>query len=283
MIIKLSKYLLIWLISLLASSSAFAAAGDWDFSAWQYVNTLSPVPSTVPLSSSLPISTSSVTSAGTPGITAQVDRTATGSISQSSVVGTPTSIVSTTLYVEVGANPVTWNDAVQFNFSPTISTFGSAQGNAFLGSKGFTLSYRPLFASSLTAATFTITLQGGATFGAIGGTTGRFELNSGGVGATSVTYKWNPASSASANTAHYLNGLVINGPVTGITVTRSNTLPGGFARGTGNDTVQYAVRVDPSVITLPPVAVPTISPWGTGALALLLGAAGIMIRRRRHT
>ena len=55
------------------------------------------------------------------------------------------------------------------------------------------------------------------------------------------------------------------------------------ARGTGNDTVQYAVRVDPSVITLPPVAVPTISPWGTGALALLLGAAGIMIRRRRHT
>jgi len=264
------------LVNVFFATSAFSADGEWNLSPWSYSDNTA-------VDSSISLSTSQINSAGVPSIGLQVRQTTMGSISAQSIGGTASTAMSSIQQMETTLAPTSHAVTTQLIFNPAVATFGAAagQGNVFAGKNGFTLRFRPIFGGALTqSSTITVTLAGGAVFAAVGASgLNKYQISAGGVGASFVTYSWNPAATQVGNFL-FLDGLILNGPVSSITVERAGVYGG--SANSSPETLSISTRIDPSALPLPVVqSVPTLSEWAMLWMASLMGLFAFL-RLRRH-
>ncbi|WP_312463218.1 Ig-like domain-containing protein [Comamonas sp.] len=229
-----------------SAAASHAADGDWDFSPWSYTG-----------GSESRIVTDKLNSQGAPSIGLSVDQAVSGSsVSEQSVSGGASSSFQSSVVVNTTpSTPASHSVITQLIYDPTLSTFGpeAGQGSVAAGRTGFNYRYRPANINALQNSTITLTLIGGAVFESVSGSSYlKYQQTAGGVGQSFVTYSWDAAAVASGSFFN-LDGLIIRGAVSSISVERSGTYLTPGAVFSGSDNSLFRSRIDPAALLVPPV------------------------------
>lgn len=254
-------------LTLLASiplSRAASTAGDWDLGSWAYS------------SGAAPITTSSVSSDGSPSVGLSANYSTSGGTSFDLTGNAGEDGRLTTVGDVAYASGVTktFDETLTLNLSEAVD-FGPAGGQSVDFSSGPSNGfgfYLDTWPSQISAGSVDISLAGGATFAdATGSLLGKLELTSGGTGSSFANFTWNPASPASGSHFFIFDGLKINGNLTGITVSQSFTRPGDGTSGSSASTSNFQISsLAPTPVPEPGAVVP-----------LALAGAAFLLRRRK--
>ncbi|MFV0336968.1 MAG: PEP-CTERM sorting domain-containing protein [Chthoniobacterales bacterium] len=262
-------------LGLLPTRTMAQTVGNWDVDPWNYSTTGS-------------ITTSAVTSDGPASVDLVVDGTyqVTGqggsAADTNSVVGNSGGVfLSTYKYSWIiepsGPSLVDFTTSRKLNFSQAID-FGSAAdqsvgfGFSDPNNNGFGVWLDS--APHLAAGKLTLSLEGGAVFGASSPVSapslGVYTITGGGAGQNYMELTWDPLSGN--NGKIYFNDINILGSVTGIEAAYTGAINRGFATaGTDNFTLQYNIMGSKA----------TVVPEPSGLLLLSLGGLGLLARRRK--